>query len=310
MYGNLSLNNTIEITKETIRTKNKTFTIKNINNVSYDEEVLSLSSIGFPILIFSTMIYFFISAILAFIIGIIAIGISFVKLKKYVITINGNKNNTLTTFDEKEYNYLRKNIEDAIENYNTEKKSNKKSEPKYTEEVKEKATFKYRENTYKKEERNQKPFENNQNNINSNKRKFTPYTDDEKKAYAERMKELKQKGSEYEEFVAGYYKLDGYEVNLHGIKKGKKDKGIDIICTKDEELILIQCKNWKEDSKYKINHEKLKAFVGCCTEYVNENKLFDKNIKLKFITSNYILDESGKKFLQESKTLQYEILKY
>jgi Holliday junction resolvase len=146
--------------------------------------------------------------------------------------------------------------------------------------------------------------------INKAKKVFREYTEEEKKEYALKMKEKKEKGKEYEEFVAGYFKIDGYEVNLHGIKKGKKDKGIDIICTKDEELILIQCKNWKEDSKYKINHENLKAFVGCCTEYVNENKLFDKNIKLKFITSNYILDESGKKFLQESKTLQYEILKF
>ena len=304
------MNNTIEITKETIRTKNKTFTIKNIHNISYDEEVLSLSNIGVPVLIFSIMIYFFISAILAFIIGIIAILISFVKLKKYVITINGNRNNTLTTFDEKEYKYLRKNIEDAIENYNNQSNLNKKREPEYTEEVKEKTAFRYRENVYRKEEKKQEPFENNQNNFNSNKRKISPYTEEEKRAYAERMKELKQKGSEYEKFVAGYYKLDGYNVNLHGIKKGKKDKGIDIICTKDEELILIQCKNWKEDSRYKINHEKLKAFVGCCTEYVNEHKLFDKNIKLKFISSNYILDESGKRFLEESKTLQYEILKY
>ena len=153
--------------------------------------------------------------------------------------------------------------------------------------------------------------ENKQNQpTNKAKKVFREYTEEEKKEYALKMKEKKEKGKEYEEFVAGYYKLDGYEINLHGIKKGKKDKGIDIICEKDEELILIQCKNWKEDSKYKINHENLKAFVGCCTEYVNENKLFDKNIKLKFITSNYILDESGKKFLEESKTLQYEILKF
>ncbi len=146
--------------------------------------------------------------------------------------------------------------------------------------------------------------------ITKTKKVFREYTEEEKKEYALKMKEKKEKGKEYEEFVAEHFKIDGYEVNLHGIKKGKKDKGIDIICTKDEELILIQCKNWKEDSRYKINHENLKAFVGCCTEYVNENKLFDKNIKLKFITSNYILDESGKKFLQESKTLQYEILKF
>jgi restriction system protein len=158
--------------------------------------------------------------------------------------------------------------------------------------------------------------EHTQENISNNpsknkvKKEFREYTEEEKKEYALKMKEKKEKGKQYEQFVARYFKLDGYEVNLHGIKKGKKDKGIDIICSKDEELILIQCKNWKENSTYKINHEKLKAFVGCCTEYVNEHKLFDRNVKLKFITSNYILDESGKKFLEESKTLQYEILKF
>jgi restriction system protein len=136
------------------------------------------------------------------------------------------------------------------------------------------------------------------------------FEENRKEKFKNHLKNISNKGKEFEEFVAGHFKLDGYQINSNGIKQGKKDKGIDIICSKDEELILIQCKNWKEDSKYKINHEKLKAFVGCCTEYINEHKLFDKKVKLKFITSNYILDESGKKFLEESKTLQYEILKY
>ncbi|QEZ89060.1 hypothetical protein ACIB15232_0942 [Aliarcobacter cibarius] len=136
------------------------------------------------------------------------------------------------------------------------------------------------------------------------------FEENRKERYKKHLENIKEKGKEYEELVAGYFKIDGYEVDSNGIKNGKKDKGIDIVCKKDDELILIQCKNWKEGSKYKINHEKLKAFVGCCTEYINEHKLFDKNIKLKFITSNYVLDESGKKFLEESKTLQYEILKF
>ncbi|MDD2508489.1 MAG: restriction endonuclease [Aliarcobacter skirrowii] len=147
--------------------------------------------------------------------------------------------------------------------------------------------------------------------INKNqKTRYKQYTDEEKKSYGKRMKELREKGKEYEEFVAGYFKIDGYEIELHGIKNGVKDKGIDIICKKDNELILIQCKNWRADTKYKINHEKLKAFVGSCTEYINQNRLFDKNIKLKFVTSNYILDKSAEMFLKESKTLQYQIIEY
>ncbi|OCL91374.1 restriction endonuclease [Arcobacter porcinus] len=153
--------------------------------------------------------------------------------------------------------------------------------------------------------------QNTNTETNQSKRtKYKPYTEEEKKAYGQRMKELREKGKEYEKYVASHFKIDGYEIFLNGIKNGVRDNGIDIICTKDNEMILIQCKNWKADTKYKINHEKLKAFVGSCTEYVNQNKLFDKNIKLKFITSNYILDKSGEHFINESKTLQYQVIEY
>ena len=119
-----------------------------------------------------------------------------------------------------------------------------------------------------------------------------------------------ENGKEFEKFFGKKFEESGYIVVYHGIEKGKFDQGIDLICNKDNELILIQCKNWKVHNKYKIDHEKLKAFIGSCTEYVNNNKLFHKNIKLKFITSNDILDKSGKKFLGKSKILEYEILEF
>ncbi|MBL3520052.1 restriction endonuclease [Arcobacter lanthieri] len=143
-----------------------------------------------------------------------------------------------------------------------------------------------------------------------NKIRKLAFEENRRERYKKYLKKSESKGKEFEEFVAKYFEKHGYIIELNGIKKGVKDKGIDLICIKDNEMILIQCKNWKENSKYKINHEKLKAFVGCCTEYINEHNLFNKNIKLKFITSNYILDESGKKFLEDSKTLEYKILKF
>jgi len=39
--------------------------------------------------------------------------------------------------------------------------------------------------------------------------------------------------------VASYYKLDGYSIYLNGIKKDSLDGGIDVICKKDDETILI-----------------------------------------------------------------------
>jgi restriction system protein len=124
------------------------------------------------------------------------------------------------------------------------------------------------------------------------------------------MEEILKKGHDYERYVAEHYKSIGYEVSLNGIIHGKKDNGIDIICNKNNELILIQCKNWKENSKYKVTHLILKAFIGCCSEYIIKNQLFNKKVAFHFVTSNNILDASAKKYLAESTTLKYEILPF
>lgn len=130
------------------------------------------------------------------------------------------------------------------------------------------------------------------------------------KSNKERINTNKKKGHDYERYVAEHYKSIGYEVSLNGIIHGKKDDGIDIICNKNNELILIQCKNWKENSKYKVTHLILKAFIGCCSEYINKNQLFNKYVAFHFVTSNNILDTSAKKYLAECTTLKYEILPF
>ena len=66
------------------------------------------------------------------------------------------------------------------------------------------------------------------------------------------LKERQKIGQEYEEYVARYFRRQGYTVSLNGIKRGFDDEGIDLICTKAGETLLIQCKNW---AKEKIIHE-------------------------------------------------------
>ena len=66
------------------------------------------------------------------------------------------------------------------------------------------------------------------------------------------LKERQKIGQEYEKYIARHLRRKGYIVKLNGIKKGFDDEGIDLICTKAEETLLIQCKNW---AKEKIIHE-------------------------------------------------------
>lgn len=60
-------------------------------------------------------------------------------------------------------------------------------------------------------------------------------------------------GARYERYIGYLYEINGYEVEYNGIKMGKKDDGIDIIATKRRELIIIQCKWYKEDSQIHSN---------------------------------------------------------
>jgi hypothetical protein len=121
---------------------------------------------------------------------------------------------------------------------------------------------------------------------------------------------IQKKGKDYELFVASHFEALGYKVKEHGLIHGRKDSGIDVITMKDKEITLVQCKNWKEDSKYKITHEKIKAFIGDTEEFLNKNR--DKadgyTIKRLYVTSNDVLDNSARYFLKDSNLVEHMIL--
>lgn len=66
------------------------------------------------------------------------------------------------------------------------------------------------------------------------------------------LQERLKVGQIYEKYVGRYLQRKGYTVEYKGIKRGFDDEGIDLICCKDEEMLLIQCKNWAKD---KVLHE-------------------------------------------------------
>ena len=108
-----------------------------------------------------------------------------------------------------------------------------------------------------------------------------------------------QKGIEYEFYIAKYFKNEGYKIYMNGLNNGKKDDGIDVICHKDKETILIQCKNWK----YPIEQKDIRAFIGDCHVYINKNAAFLRNRKIRkiFITSNEETKKAVELYVKENQ---------
>lgn len=101
-------------------------------------------------------------------------------------------------------------------------------------------------------ERNQKALENYLNKSHS-------------KSYVGKM---------YERYIGYLYEQEGYDVEYRGIEMGLKDGGIDLVCNKHGEILLVQCKNWRQDSIIFEKH--------ICQLY-GASKFYDKeNIKREF----------------------------
>jgi restriction system protein len=133
-----------------------------------------------------------------------------------------------------------------------------------------------------------------------------------KKNFYQLQKEWAKKGKEYEKFIGKHYENLGYIVKFNGIENGKKDNSIDLIAIKQNELIFIQCKNWKENSKYKINHKDIKAFIGDTHIFIKENQQY-KNYQIKrhFVISNRILDKSAVNYIKEHRNeIEYKLIEF
>lgn len=121
------------------------------------------------------------------------------------------------------------------------------------------------------------------------------------KNYLKNKEENIKKGQEYEYKIKCYFDSLGYNVYPNGYINGKKDKGIDLIAYKNNEVHLIQCKCYKNPPKQEL----IRKFVGDCEIYIknNQNKLNNKTIYKDFITSCKEKDYGVIKFLEENKNL-------
>lgn len=141
-------------------------------------------------------------------------------------------------------------------------------------------------------------------------KKRKAFEENRRKRAREHYIKIDKKGKEYELYIAEHFRKLGYKVKEHGLINGRADSGIDVIAMKDKEITLIQCKNWKENRKYKVDHNLLKAFIGNTTNFLekNKNKAEGYSIKRLFVTSNDVLDSSAKYFLRDSNLIEHQII--
>jgi len=93
-------------------------------------------------------------------------------------------------------------------------------------------------------------------------------------------------GQEYERKVGKHYEKKGYSVTYRGIELGVKDGGIDLIASNKYEILLIQCKFWKDENS--ITHKMVKEFFGNCNFYINNNpEIQTKKVKSIYVVPNH-----------------------
>ena len=123
-------------------------------------------------------------------------------------------------------------------------------------------------------------------------------------------KSNKEKGEEYEAYIAEHYKKLDYLVIEHGKEKGRLDGGIDLIVKKKKEIIFIQCKNWKENTKFNIDQVRVKASRAEARQFMIENPLFKGyKVKFRYTLSNNCIHPSAVNYIKDNNHIfDYEII--
>jgi hypothetical protein len=71
--------------------------------------------------------------------------------------------------------------------------------------------------------------------------------------YWQRSHSNMEVGRMYERYAGYLFEQEGYDVEYHGILKGLEDLGRDLICSKGDKIVVVQCKHW---SQHRTIHEK------------------------------------------------------
>jgi len=107
-----------------------------------------------------------------------------------------------------------------------------------------------------------------------------------------------QLGRDYERYVGYAHEREGFKVEYHGIELGYEDLGRDLVCFKDGDIRVVQCKYWRAQ---KTLHEKhVCQIFGTATAYRNKFEeqatLFGKAQVTAWLFVSCAASETARKF--------------
>ena len=119
-------------------------------------------------------------------------------------------------------------------------------------------------------------------------------------------------GVDYERYIGYKYETSGYKVSYTGATDALKDMGRDLICEKDGEILVIQCKRW---SVHKTIHEKhIFQLFGSTIQFKHKNPdliykpVFYTTTKLSEVAA-YCADQLNVKVFEQEKYIDYPCIK-
>lgn len=107
--------------------------------------------------------------------------------------------------------------------------------------------------------------------------------------YIANRKSKWQVGRDYEMYIGYLFEGEGYKVKYTGIIEKLEDMGRDLIATKGNDVLIVQCKNWAQE---KTIHEKhIFQLYGTVVMFSLNSK---KNVKGIFVTTTKLSDTAKK----------------
>lgn len=102
-----------------------------------------------------------------------------------------------------------------------------------------------------------------------------------------------QIGRDYELYVGYKYSLKGYQIDYYGSYNGLEDLGRDLIATKDNLTLIIQCKYWS--AKKQIHEKHINQLYGTMACYCFENNLPKDQVRGILVT-NITISPTARRF--------------